>query len=47
MLENLYNGFKKHCKVDFEFICYSDTPVVADKVIPLPKIVILKDIGTS
>ena len=36
-VEKLYNGFKKHCKVDFEFICYSDTPVKADKVIPLPK----------
>ena len=36
-VEKLYNGFKKHCKIDFEFICYSDTPVKADKVIPLPK----------
>ncbi len=36
-VEKLYNGLKKNCKVDFEFICYSDTPVVADRVIPLPK----------
>ena len=26
-VEKLYNGFKRHCKTDFEFICYSDTPV--------------------
>lgn len=36
-IEKLYNGLKRNCKVPFEFICYSDTDVVADKVIPLPK----------
>tara|TARA_Y100000310_G_scaffold93329_1_gene90848 strand:- start:1740 stop:2504 length:765 start_codon:yes stop_codon:yes gene_type:complete len=36
-VERLYNGLKRNCKVDFEFICYSDTTVIADKVIPLPK----------
>ena len=35
-IERLYNGLKRHCKVPFEFICYSDTDVVADRVIPLP-----------
>ena len=36
-IEKLYNGLKRNCTVPFEFICYSDTDVVADKVIPLPK----------
>ena len=41
-IEKLYNGLKKHCKVPFEFVCYSDTKVVADKVIPLPKDTIIQ-----
>ena len=36
-IERLYNGLKRHSKVDFEFVCYSDTDVVCDKLIPLPK----------
>jgi hypothetical protein len=35
-IEKLHNGLKRNCKVEFEFICYSDTNVVADTVIPLP-----------
>ena len=42
-VERLYNGLKRNCKVDFEFICYSDTKVIADKVIPLPKPLSLLD----
>ena len=36
-IEKLYHGLKRNCSVPFEFICYSDTEVVADRVIPLPK----------
>jgi hypothetical protein len=36
-IEKLYHGLKRNCSVPFEFICYSDTDVVADRVIPLPK----------
>lgn len=36
-VEKLYNSLKRNCNVPFKFICYSDTEVVADEVIPLPK----------
>ena len=40
---NLYNSLKKHCDVDFEFVCYSDSDVLADKVIPLRQNGIIKE----
>ena len=40
---NLYNSLKKHCDVDFEFVCYSDSDVLADKVIPLKQNDIIKE----
>ena len=40
---NLYNSLKKHCDVDFEFVCYSDSDVLADKVIPLKQNGIIKE----
>lgn len=35
-ITRLRDGLRKHCTRDFEFICYSDTDVDADRVIPLP-----------
>jgi len=40
---NLYNSLKKHCDVDFEFVCYSDSKVLADRVIPLKQDGIIKE----
>ena len=40
---NLYNSLKKYCDVKFEFICYSDSDVLADKVIPLKQNGIIKE----
>ena len=40
---NLYNSLKKHCDVDFEFVCYSDSDVLADRVIPLKQNGIIKE----
>ena len=36
-VDKLYRGLKRNCKVDFEFIAYSDTRVECDRQIPLTK----------
>ena len=36
-ISKLYRGLKRNCKVDFKFICLSDSDVEADEVIPLDK----------
>lgn len=41
-ISKLYNSLKRNCKVDFEFICYSDSKVKADRVIDLPKETLIK-----
>ena len=36
-VDRLYDDLKRYCQVDFEFVCYSDTPdIKCDKYIPLP-----------
>lgn len=42
-VSKLYRGLKRNTTVDFQFICYSDTPNVdADIIIPLPKVTDIK-----
>mgnify|MGYP003311823740 CR=1 FL=1 len=36
-ISRLYRGLKRNSKVDFKFICLSDSDVEADEVIPLEK----------
>jgi len=36
-VDKLYRGLKRNCKIDFEFIAYSDTRVECDRQIPLTK----------